>query len=299
MSFTRTRHHHAFTLVELLVVIAIIGILVGLLLPAINSARAAARKTQCTNNMRQIGLAANNYYSSFQHLPPPKIGSQFENLGSTFVLLLPYLDEAARFNGYDQTKPVNDPENLRFTQGTVDTYLCPSMVIPRIVPDVGCGEELGPGSYVISTRTKYSNHRKLDGAFKNPTRRAYNLGSRHIKDGMSNTIFAGEINYGHKDLVWTDCPEKNGQPKWGDTTWANGYWFFAWGHMTDDFPQLFNKSDLLASPNSLRAYRSDHPGGVNFVMLDASVRFIDDSSDQRLRAALVTRNGREHIGNLE
>ena len=292
-------YRSAFTLVELLVVIAIIAILISLLLPAVNAVRATARKTQCSNNLRQIGVATNNYLSAFQVLPPPKIGGQFENLGSTFVLLLPYLEEANRFEKYNQTKPVDDPENLPYTQKPVDVYLCPSMILPRNVPEGGCGEKLGPASYVISTRTKYSNHRKLDGAFKNPTNRPYNLSEKHIKDGMSKTILVGEINYGHEDFLWTDCPDQNGKPRWGDTTWANGYWFFSWGHMSADFPNLFNNTDLYASPNSNRAYRSDHSGGVNFVMLDGSVRFIADSTDEKLREALVTRNGREHLGNLE
>lgn len=286
----------AFTLIELLVSVAIIGILVTLLLPAVNVARASARKVQCTNHMRQLGVATNNYVSAHRTLPPPKAGTQFENRGSTFVLLLPYLEESHLFQSYDMSKAVDDPVNVLFTQETVSTYLCPSMRIPRIVPDVACGERLAAGSYVISSRSKYSNHRKLDGAFKNPpANRKYDLGLKHIKDGTSKTILMGEVNYGHRDYVWTDCPERNGQPKWGDTTWANGYWFYAWGHMTVDFPELYNNSARFASPNSARAFRSDHSGGVNFVMIDGSVRFITTGSDPGIRKALVTRNGHEAV----
>ena len=290
------KRRRAFTLVELLVVIAIIAILIGLLIPAINSTRAAARRVQCTNNLRQIGIAANNYESTFRTLPPPKAGTQFENRGSTFVLLLPYLEEGQRFERYDLNKPIDDPVNAEITRGTIATYLCPQMQLPRRVPDEECGEYLGAASYVISTRTKYSNHKKLDGAFKNPPAKGrYHLGTKHIRDGLSKTIFAGEVNYGHRDYLWTDCPGKNGQAKWGDTTWAQGYWFYAWGHMSADFPELFNNSELFASPNSARVFRSDHPGGVNFVMLDASVRFISDDTAPEVRAAYVTRSGREQV----
>ena len=275
---------------------AIVGLLVTLLLPAVNSTRAAARKVQCTNHLRQLGIATNNYVSAHRYLPPPKAGTQFENRGSTLVLLLPYLEEADLYRSYDMSKTVDDPHNIPVTQNTISTYLCPSMRIPRVVPDVACGEKLAAGSYVISSRSKYSNHRKLDGAFKNPPpNRKYDLGLKHIKDGTSKTILMGEINYGHRAFVWTDCPEKNGDPKWGDTTWANGYWFFAWGHMSADFPELFNNSERFASPNSSRAFRSDHPGGVNFVMVDGSVRFITTGSDPNVRAALVTRNGHDSI----
>lgn len=298
-SVTRVRGR-GFTLVELLVVIAIMGTLVSLLIPAVNAARSAARQAQCRNNLRQIGVAATNYESVFKTLPPPKVGNQFENLGSTFVLLLPYLEENQRFQDYDFDKPVDDAANVAVTRGVVSTYLCPQMRLPRKVPDDVCGELLGPGSYVISTRTAYSNHKRLDGAFENPPSRGrYNLRTKHIRDGMTKTIFAGEVNYGHRDYRWTDCAERNGQSKWGDATWANGYWFFAWGHMSADFPQLYNNSEVYAHPNSARVFRSDHPGGVNFVMLDASVRFLTSDTDPKIRSALVTRSGGELISDNE
>jgi prepilin-type N-terminal cleavage/methylation domain-containing protein len=290
------KRHVGFTLIELLVVIAIVSTLIILLLPAVNSARSAARRVQCTNNLRQIGLAGSHYVSVFNTLPPPKAGSQFENRGSTLVLLLPYLEEDSRFDNYDLSKPVDDPQNAEVARGTIPTYVCPQMNLSRSVPDLECGESLGPSSYVISTRTKYNNHAKLDGAFKNPpTNGRYNLRPRHIRDGMSKTIFVGEVNYGHRDYLWTDCPDRSGQPKWGDTTWANGYWYFAWGHMSAELPSLFNNSERFANPNSARVFRSDHPGGVNFVLLDASVHFLTDDTDPDVRAALVTRAGREML----
>ena len=102
----------AFTLVELLVSIAIIGILVSLLLPAVNLARASARKVQCTNHLRQLGVATNDYVSAHRYLPPPKVGTQFENRGSTFVLLLAYLEEADLFRAYDLSEPIDSPGNI-------------------------------------------------------------------------------------------------------------------------------------------------------------------------------------------
>ena len=123
--------------------------------------------------------------------------------------------------------------------------------------------------------------------------RKYSLSYQHITDGTSKTLLVGEVNYGHAEYLWTDCGEKNGSPKWGDTTWANGYWFFAWGHMSADLPQLYNNVDLFASPNSARTFRSDHPEGVHFVFLDGAVDMLANDSDPKVREALVTRAGQE------
>lgn len=290
----RKKQQNGFSLVELLVVIVVIAMLVALLLPAVQSARGSARRIQCVNNLRQIGLATANYASANNHLPPPTAGAQFENRGSTFVLLLPYLEENTLYENYRIDKPITDEQNSRVTGQSVPVYLCPEMSTNRPVPDKECGEVLAAGSYVISTRTTYSGHGRLDGAFRNPVEgRPYTLSYQHITDGTSKTLLVGEVNYGHAEYVWTDCGEKNGSPKWGDTTWANGYWFFAWGHMSSDLPQLFNNVDLFASPNSARTFRSDHPAGVHFVFLDGSVDLLANDSDPKVREALVTRAGQE------
>ncbi len=281
-----------FTLVELLVTIAIIGILTGLMLPAVNTAREAARRLHCANNLKQLGIATHAFEAAHGHLPPPKLGTQFENRGSTLVVLLPYLEESAAYQDYHLEAAVDSPENLKVTSRAISVYLCPSMAIPRSVPNTECGEKLAPGSYVISSRTAYSKHRDLDGAFATPKdSQPYRLGFKHIKDGTSKTLLFGEIDYGHRGYKWSGCPVIDGQPKWGDTTWANGYWFFAWGHMSAEFPQLYNNNDKFLSPYSPRVFRSDHPGGVQFVYLDGSVSFLPDDTAANVRNALVTRAG--------
>src|SRR5688572_16964546 len=102
------RQRRAFTLVELLVVIAIIGVLVALLLPAVQSAREAARRMQCANNLRQISLAVHNYHDTHKFLPPASTNSNLSG-SSAFAAILPYLEQANAYSQYDFAKGNSDP----------------------------------------------------------------------------------------------------------------------------------------------------------------------------------------------
>jgi prepilin-type N-terminal cleavage/methylation domain-containing protein len=317
------RARRGFTLVELLVVIAIIGILVALLLPAIQAAREAARRTECQNNLKQIGLATQSFANHKGHLPPPKViksgmaldsGVATETFGSTFVLLLPFLEDGALFEQYDTGKSVTESPNVELTSRPIGTYLCPSMQLPRTVPYEPCNEHLGPGSYMISASSTILNpDSELDGAFaKPPTRKLsggksvvapYTLNFNHILDGTSKTLLVGENNYRLDGYNWDSCTDMDGGPRFGDQTWAHGYWFFAWAHINWTYyeasgREFYNRSAILEdekviSSSIVRIFRSDHPGGAQFVLLDGSVQFVPDSIDYPVLHALVTRAGEE------
>src|SRR5438045_3389044 len=128
-------NHCGFTLVELLVVIAIIGILVALLMPAIQAAREAARRSQCMNNMRQLGIAIHNHVSAKSVLPSGGEGTNWLTNGtgfdtnSTFTQLLPYLEEVTVADLYDYKYPYNHkdrPQNQRAAKAKIATFRCPS-----------------------------------------------------------------------------------------------------------------------------------------------------------------------------
>ncbi len=308
-----SRLRRGFTLIELLVVIAIIGILIALLLPAIQSAREAARRASCQNNLKQIGIAVQNYHDSQRHLPPPKAlvsGAVLsfdplrQNTVSFFAIILPYMEEADRFAKFDLNKLVTDSPNADIAATRLDIYMCPSMRLPRSVPETVCGETLAPGSYITSTRTRYNLSSPIDGAFTwpvvTPTNGnyvvpAYTLAMKQITDGLSKTLLVGETNYGLQAFKWDDCTAMNGSARWGKYYWAQGYPLEGWGHMTGEFPTFYNDSEDYFPPNSLTTYRSDHSGGVQFVMLDGSVRMVSNEVSPDVRAALTTRSGDDSV----
>lgn len=284
---TRRSVHRGFTLVELLVVIAIIGILIGMLLPAVQVVREAARRTSCLNKIRQIGLSALSYESAMQHLPPPKLGTgDFNTLGSTFVILLPYVEQANRFDQYDISASISAPGNIELTSDRLDLYTCPSMVLKDSNVD------FGEGSYLISYATRYrpsSFGSSANGAFAEPPadpNSSYRLGFSSFRDGTSNTFFFGETD---NSVKWTGSSPEPGA--WGDYSWAQGYWFVSQSHVEGKFNQKGPVDEFQLK--EYRTFRSDHPGGVNFCMVDGSARFVADTIDETVLEAYVTRDGGE------
>ncbi len=280
-------HRSAFTLVELLVVIAIIGILVSLLLPAVQSAREAARRMQCSNNLKQIGLGLHNYESTFKKFP---VGSIESNFISALASILPNLEQGNTYNKFDFSLYYTRPENADVSKQFVPTYLCPSMVLPREVPEARGREVGGPGSYLLNEGTA-SYMTKADGMFgahwpgfgnHNP-----HIGFGGIYDGTSNTLAVSETTYNYKQYLWsasTPAP-LGGTVRHGLARWVVGYPRVAMG--TTRFPI----NDFTTA--TLEGYSSQHTGGVNALLMDGSVHFISDSVNATSLNAMSTRAGGE------
>ena len=187
----------AFTLIELLVVIAIIAILIALLLPAVQQAREAARRTQCKNNLKQIGLALHNYLDVYSVLPPSFVSdiSTTDTCGgewSVHVRLLPYIEDANLYNQADLSLCYGDAANSGVATQRVGTYLCPSEVNDKTRTSGGAAVHY-PISYGFNGGTwrvwTNSSRQTGDGAFAPNSR----FGTQHFTDGTSNTIGFAEV----------------------------------------------------------------------------------------------------------
>lgn len=283
--------HSGFTLVELLVVIAIIGILVSLLLPAAQAAREAARRMQCSNSVKQIGLALHNYEATYKKFP---VGSWQSNFISPLVGILPYLEQGNNYQQWDFSRSYSDPYNAEVAAQRIETYLCPSMNLPREVPLVAARETGGPTSYLLCEGTD-DYMQQADGVFglhwpsfgySNP-----NKGFGDIPDGTSNTLFAGETVYNYRDYLWTASTPApyGGTVKHGTARWVVGY------------PKITLATTLMPfnvhSAAAMGGFASMHAGGGgNFLFGDGSVHFLSEHIDVVIYNAAATRAGGEVLG---
>lgn len=263
----------AFTLVELLVVIAIIGILVGLLLPAVQAAREAARRTQCLNNLKQIGLSLHNYHDTHRRFPP---GSLFgDDEYGWACMILPFMEQGNLFDRVDLTGQAPDV-SIRLQPGVTDqvvsTYICPSNPMSMMTSPVRPG---GHGGATLGGhgRNDYSGNLgtrggSISGVFGKigtnlrPTRMA------DILDGTSNTIAVGE--------AYTDSMIAVNGP-----THPSAGNFKVWVGTNNQHVNVVAEAALVHVPNGTRddSFASKHPGGVQFAFCDGSVSFISENVD--------------------
>ncbi len=280
----RVRGRAGFTLVELLVVIAIMGILISLLLPAVQAAREATRRMQCMNNLKQMGLSMHLYDDANGSLPPTTLGSHTEMKGTAFVSILPYLETPAVFEQWDMDVAATASPNLELIETVMPVYRCPTMVVEE---SSGSGK---PSSYALSTGSGYYRYEEDNGAITEylavrppedrECRTSIDLISR--LDGTSKTFLIGELAYG-LDIIG------------GFTQWAIGYPY----HSAGSTAGVFDATN--AGPQGLdfrtwETFRSDHPGGVNFAFCDGSVRFIQSDIDATILDNLANRNDGKVIG---
>ena len=309
---TRPVRRRGFTLVELLVVIAIIAVLIGLLLPAVQKVREAAARLACANNLKQLGLAANNYDATFQRLPA---GADGQNVGC-LVYLLPYLEQDAHFKNFSfdpryalyYQNPLNRPPTsgsdviprppaLYGCEGTIKGLLCPSAPAPESYNTVWQATNYGtagtdypaavmmagtvfvgaPGRLVMG-RSNYLGMGGYGPPSKNPQLVGlfyYNSQNSvaRVPDGTSNTMLFGEYTGG--TTVWDGG---GGIPDGVSTaSWSAGFMYTMFGPpTTQDVPSTVGPPAIP----TVGVFNSRHAGNlVNVVFADGSVRPIPTSID--------------------
>ncbi|NQV27259.1 MAG: DUF1559 domain-containing protein [Rhodopirellula sp.] len=296
------RRRAGFTLIELLVVIAIIAILVGLLLPAVQQAREAARRSQCKNNLKQIGLAMHNYHDVYGQFPNANANSTLSG-GSAFTSILSMIDQASAFGEYDFNRSSSDPYNQQVVGQQLPFYLCPSGTMRRQVPSCDSDSGRAPGHYAVCIGSRdynpywsyYGDPKPvLNGAIVYTDSTVGRTRLASFTDGSSSTLMVGESAYNLPDYVFSSgsCA---GQSRYSFTYWSNPYPIstgFSTAHSLNphDYPD-----DGIFDPGWVQSFRSEHIGGVGFTFADGSVHFISENIDASLLDALATRDGEEVI----
>jgi prepilin-type N-terminal cleavage/methylation domain-containing protein/prepilin-type processing-associated H-X9-DG protein len=301
------RTRQAFTLVELLVVIAIIGILVALLLPAIQAARGAARRASCTNNLKQLALATQNYHDTHRVFPagglvwpaPPGQPTPPKNRNvSLFVLILPQVEQGPLSASWDFMDPWQNVLSGRAAT-VLDVLLCPSDDVGNKIIVDGSGRQFGMTSYGgnAGVQSYNPNNATKDGIFYmySDNRMA------DIVDGTSNTLLFGEryhrdVDY---DLNAGTFTKMNGWGYWCPSAGPPGMGDVTLGTMV---PINYLHPPGVAvnatyEDRRITAMGSGHSGGCNAALADGSTRFVSDSVDNTTWRAVSTRAGGETIGN--
>lgn len=294
------RHATGFTLIELLVVIAIIGMLVALLLPAVQNAREAARRSQCQNNLKQIGLALHNYHDTSRCFP---MGAHVRTFSwGSLLSLLPYIEQRAAFQTVDfnasncclwtktkQAAGQQEPATVR-----IPNYTCPSdphsgrtlLSGPTgpLPASADCGV-LYPGNYLGVSGDAgigypacfFSITATTNGTGMMFTRSSTRF--EHVKDGTAQTLFYGE----------------RGLPN--DLGWG---WVMCGGSECEQYLSVVNglvpPHDMPTSSLTVSNYWSWHPGGIHFLLVDGHVRFLSLSTSYNVLKALSTKSAKDLVG---
>ncbi|MFM8415743.1 MAG: DUF1559 domain-containing protein [Planctomycetota bacterium] len=308
-----SRRPRGFTLVELLVVIAIIATLIGMLLPAVQSAREAARRMSCSNNQKQLGLAMHNYLSSYNKWPSSRpLNRQTPTPGrmNWAVVVLDYLEEGGLAKLYDKTQAWDAPVNVAAGQTLIPAFICPSAPgAPRRPAATGApagivGKSMGPSDYLTMhrTRQRFFTANGLPDPGQDLVGALQSTGDRRIgeiTDGLSKTVLfmesAARPNHflvGRDQGVVLPRPEGFG---WTDPDGGAGSM-----DGTDAATGAINGSGgtgkcIMNCNNDSEPY-SFHPGGMTVCLADGSVRLITQDISAATFAALLTINRGDSAG---
>ncbi len=280
----------AFTLIELLVVIAIIAVLVAIVLPAVQQAREAARRAQCKSNLRQIGLALQNYESSCGVFPPGVLGNSGslaagQLLHTWMVQILPQLEESALYNEYNFNIRFDKPANAAAVSTNVPVYICPTVSTPA------AASAYAPGHYAANAGTIPGQN---DGIMYPLSR----IGFKHIRDGASRTIAVGEValNIGGWAQGAVNAGGGSGGGGGAGASAGFGRYVLRWWSCAASCAQPGINPPLTTCSGGCEQqfqFSSAHSGGAQFTFADGHTTFLSQSIDVNVLRALMTRAGGE------
>jgi prepilin-type N-terminal cleavage/methylation domain-containing protein len=325
------RVRYAFTLIELLVVIAIIAILIALLLPAVQQAREAARRTQCKNNLHQFGLALHNYHDVAQQFPcsiwvwegtgAPAPHWSDSSRGSYLCQILPYIDQAPLYNAlnFNAVGPAWGPTNFEgltdakgklYRHYLIPAFQCPSETSSAIIGhsarnnyamSIGaqqmdsnagmCPQYVFGGGFFNNGSVGHANGIRADQISGIVSRMSWAANFRDITDGTSNTIAMGEIRPLCGDHTINGWMHFNAN--WIATTAPINYPIRCWGE--GGFPGA-NDCNNWSNWSTSQGFKSMHTGGAHFLLCDGAVRFLSENVDYRTYQALGDRRDGKPIG---
>ena len=308
-----SKHKKGFTLVELLVVIAIIGILIGMLLPAVQQVRESARRSSCSNNMRQLALGLTGYRSTFEHFPSGNMSSRNLSFDRAITshginwscLILPYIEQQAQYdNVFEESNGfsfLNDAFNSAEGENVLPIYICPSCPMADINPirnpdrhaksnyvgiwgtNVGASgtdyTQVVPNGDTVYDDSIHNGIMFLDSE----------ISLNDIKDGVSNTFVLGERDGApitptltREAATWLGSRQAN---------WQNQ----SLGPCSSQADLIIN-SVVSNNNNRFASISSQHTGGANFARADGTVQFVSEMVDGIAYEAMATRSGGEAEG---
>ena len=290
------RRARGFTLIELLVVIAIIAILIALLLPAVQQAREAARRSQCKNNLKQLGIALHNYHERVNCFPPgylSRVSAAGSDLGAGWgwgAFLLNDLEQKPLYKSINFNKDVGDPTNATPRTRFLPVFFCPSdQQLTRFTVKDAAGNTLGDlaqANYVgVNGNGGVSDNAATnDGAFLE------NRCMRHsdFRDGLSSTLFIGERCSSMSYVTWAGAMTNGTVPSLRDPTAVESASALVLGHCG---PHLPNNPDVTDAD----ALASSHSKIAHFLCGDGSVHVITSNISIQVYDAFATRSGREPV----
>lgn len=300
----------AFTLVELLVVIAVIGVVVALLLPAIQAARESARKTQCANNLKQIGLGMQSYVVNHKSFPPGYVSRLLANLDDAgpgwgwASMIMPFLEEVELHKQIDFSVSIHKAAVAPVRLTRVPLFACPSDGTFSPIIDIPSASStliicrMAASNYVANAGTIRPTCKICRDAFDGVFGRNRAIKPKELQDGLSKTLAVGErATYWTPAALWGVVPNSKVLDNRKPGAFAGGPAYVLGTTFNEGF-NIETSTEMAHGTESTFAesFGSRHPGGAFFLFCDAGVRFVWEDADPAILNALSTRDGNPHSG---